>query len=78
MALLFLSLLRKKVNEAGLKLSGEEIVGTLKGIRKGLVLMPKQEKVIPMIEKMDEIQNKLFDVLNLGKWVIGELLPKID
>lgn len=67
MALLFLSLLRKKVNEAGLKLSNEEIVGNLKSIRKGLVLMPKQEKVIPMIEKMDEIQKKLFGVLNLGK-----------
>ena len=67
MALLFLSLLRKKVHDAKLNLSNEKIVDNLKCIRKGLVLMPKQEKVIPMIEKMDEIQKKLFDVLNLGK-----------
>ncbi|MDP2754879.1 MAG: IS1634 family transposase, partial [Nitrospirota bacterium] len=66
MALLFLSLLKKKIHETGLKMTNEEIVDSLKGIRKGLVLMPKQEKVIPMIEKMDEIQKKLFDALNLG------------
>ena len=65
MALLFISLLRKKVHNAGLKMSNEEIVDSLKGIRKGLVLMPKQEKVVPMIEKMDETQNKLFNALNL-------------
>ena len=67
MALLFLSTLRKKVNENGLKLSDEEIVSNLKGIRQGLLLMPKQKAVIPMIEKMDNTQKKLCDILELGK-----------
>ena len=67
MALLLFSLLKKRINEAGLKLSDEEIVGKLKGIRQGLVLMPRQKSVIPIIEKMDSIQKELYNELNLGK-----------
>lgn len=66
MALLFLSLLRKKVNEAGLKLSDEEIVSKLKGIRKSRVLMPRR-KMIAMMEKMDSQQTKLYHKLRLEK-----------
>lgn len=67
MALLFLSILRKRINENGLKLSDKEIVSNLKGIRQGLLLMPKQKSVIPMIEKMDNTQKKLYGILRLGK-----------
>lgn len=67
MALLFVSVLRKKVNENGLKLSEEEIVSNLKQIRQGLVLMPKQKSVTPIIEKMDDMQKKLYQLLDLGK-----------
>ncbi len=66
-ALLFISILRKKVNENGLKLSEEEIVANLKQIRQGLVLMPKQRSILTIIEKMDETQKKLYHFLNLGK-----------
>ncbi len=48
-------------------MSNEEIVDNLREIRKGLVLMPKSKKVISIIEKMDDAQKKLFDVLNFGK-----------
>ena len=67
MALLFLSILRKKVNENGLKLSEEEIVYNLKQIRQGLVLMPKQMSATQIIEKMDDLQKKLYNLLELGK-----------
>jgi len=37
----------------------------LKGIRQGLVLMPHKRKIIPIIEKRDAVQRKLYQILNM-------------
>lgn len=71
MALLFSSLLRKKISQAGLELSTEEIVYNLKRIKQGTVLMPKRKSAIKMIEKMDDIQNQLYKKLELGNMPKG-------
>lgn len=68
MALLFFSLLRKKVSESKLKLSDEEIIYHLKEIKQGLLLMPKSKKIIPMIEKMNQTQKKIYSLLNPKKY----------
>lgn len=68
MALLFLSLLRKKVSGGKIDLSDGEIIEHLKEIRQGLLLMPKSKKIQPMIEKMGQTQKKLYSLLNLQKY----------
>lgn len=68
MALLFYSLLRKKVSENKLKLSGEEIINNLRGIRQDLLIMPKSKKVYSVVEKMNSTQKKLHNILNLNKY----------
>lgn len=67
MALLLFSLVKKKIKEAGIKLSDEEIIEKLKGIRQGIIFMPERVGAIPLIEKMDKEQNKIFSELELGK-----------
>jgi len=67
MSLLFLSLLRKKILDNGIKLSYDEIIENLKNIRMGLLLMPQQKSVISMIETMTNTQKKLYSTLNLKK-----------
>ena len=68
MALLFYSLLRKKVSENKLKLSGEEIINNLRDIRQDLLIMPKSKKVYKIIEKMNSTQKDLYCILNLNKY----------
>ena len=68
MALLFFSLLRKKVGDAKLKLSDDELVYNLREIKQALLVMPKAKKVSRMIEKMNPTQKKLYSLLNLGKY----------
>lgn len=68
MALLFYSLLRKKVSENKLKLSGEEIINNLRDIRQDLLIMPKSKKVHSVVEKMNSTQKNLYSVLNLNKY----------
>ena len=68
MALLFFSLLKKKIGDNGLDLTDDEIVYNLKGIKQALLAMPKTKKIIKMIEKMNTLQKKLYYLLNLKKY----------
>jgi len=68
MALLFCSLLKKKVAEKKIDLSREEIVDNLADIRQSLFLMPKSNKVHSTIEKMNSSQKNLYSLLNLKKY----------
>jgi len=68
MALLFCSLLKKKVAENKINLSREEIINNLAGIRQSLFLMPKSNKVHSTIEKMSPPQKNLYSLLNLEKY----------
>jgi transposase len=68
MALLFFSLLRKKVGDAKLKISDDELVYNLREIKQALLVMPKTKKVRKMIEKMSPTQKKLYSLLNLKKY----------
>ena len=68
MALLFYSLLRRKVSENKLKLSGEEIINNLRDIRQSLLIMPKSKRVHSVVEKMNSTQKNLYSVLNLNKY----------
>ena len=63
MALTFLSLLEKKVDDKDIR--GSVLLTYLKGIRQGLVLMPYKRKIIPIIEKRDAVQRKLYQILNM-------------
>ena len=67
-ALLFFSLLRKKIGDAKLKISDDEIVYNLREIKQALLVMPKAKKVSKMIEKMNPTQKKLYSLLNLKKY----------
>ena len=68
MALLFFSLLRKKIGDANLKISDDELVYNLREIKQALLVMPKAKKVSRMIEKMNPMQQKLYSLLNLKKF----------
>ena len=68
MALLFFSLLRKKIGDAKLKISDDELVYNLREIKQALLVMPKAKKVSKMIEKMNPTQKKLYSLLNLKKY----------
>lgn len=67
MALLFCSLIKKKVSESKINLSREEIINNLTGIRQSLFLMPKSNKIHSTIEKMNSLQKNLYSLLNLKK-----------
>lgn len=66
MALTFMSILEKKAADASIK--GENLLASLRGIRQGLLLMPHKKNVVPIIEKMDATQSKLYQILNLGAY----------
>lgn len=68
MALLFFSLLRKKIRDNKLGISDDELVYNLREIRQSLLVMPKIKKVSKIIEKMNPIQQKLYSLLNLKKY----------
>lgn len=68
MALLLFSLVKKKIREAKINLSDGEIIEKLKGIRQGIIFMPERLEAIPLIEKMDKEQERLFSELELGKY----------
>ncbi len=68
MALLFCSLLKKKVSESKINLSREEIINNLAGIRQSYILMPKSKNIHSIIEKMSTTQKSLYSHLNLKKY----------
>jgi len=68
MALLFCSLLKKKVAENKIDLSREEIINNLAGIRQSHILMSKSNKIHSTIEKMSPPQKSLYSLLNLKKY----------
>lgn len=68
MALLFFSLLKKKVSENKIEISDDDLIYNLKKIKQALVIMPNSKKVNYMIEKMNPIQQKLYSILNLNKY----------
>lgn len=68
MALLFFSLLRKKVGDAKLNISDDELIHNLREIKQAMLVMPKAKKVSKMIEKMNPTQKKLYSLLKLKKY----------
>jgi transposase len=68
MALLFISLLKKRVYEAGLNLSDEEIIWNLKQMKQVIIKMPYQREFTKTTKMHNKIEKDLFRILDLAKY----------
>lgn len=71
MALLLLSLLTKRVNENGIKISGERLLTTLNGIKEVVVIYPEGKVGVRseyLLTELTEDENKLYTLLGLEKY----------
>ena len=69
MALLFLRLLMKKINEAKLNLSQDETLDQLKKVKLALLKAPKNDKVTTKLTRLNDIQRELVSKLNLRRYL---------
>lgn len=67
-ALLLVSLLRRKLHQHGIDMSPERLLSALKGIKEGLVFYPGM-KGHRILSKMTETQKKLFGALRLERYL---------
>ncbi len=68
MALLFLRLLVKKVHDAKINLSQDQILNQLKKIKLTILKMPSTDKLITKITRLNETQRELTNLLNLRRY----------
>lgn len=69
MALLFLRLLMKKINETTLNLSQDQLLDQLKKIKLALIKAPKSEKVKAKLSRLNDTQRVLINHLNLRRYL---------
>lgn len=68
MALLFLRLLVKKVHDAKINLSQDQILDQLKKIKLTILKMPESDKIVTKITRLNNTQRELINLLNLRRY----------
>ena len=72
LALLLLNLLERQLSMKGLNLSLSKIMHQLERIKEIILFYPKRMKVVKKISRRSEVQQKIYDILNLRKYAPNE------
>ena len=73
MALLLVSLLTKRVNESGIKMSCDRLLTTLKGIKEVAIIYPEGKAGVRskyVLTELSEEENRLYTLLDLKRYSI--------
>lgn len=68
MALLFLRLLVKKISDAKIELSQDQILDQLKRIKLTILKMPNTEKLVTKLTRLNDVQRELVNLFNLRRY----------
>ena len=69
LSLLFLRVLTKKVRDAHIMLSDEELLEELNNIQLAIMKMPREEKLVTQLMRINDTQRKLINLLGLRKYI---------
>ena len=72
LALLLLNLLERQLSMKGLNLSLSNIMHQLERIKEIILFYPKRMKVVKKISRRSEVQQRIYDILNLRRYAPNE------
>jgi len=72
LALLLLNLLERELSMKGLKLSLSKIMHQLERIKEIVLFYPKRMEVVKKISRRSEVQQRIYDILNLRRYAPNE------
>jgi len=72
LALLLLNLLERELSIKGLNLSLSKIMHQLERIKEIILFYPKRMKVVKKISRRSEVQQRIYDILNLRRYAPNE------